>query len=123
MITVELPWMPSVLRPNRARTRHWAANGTAAKLYKSVCAIAIREQGVPRDFSDSVPVALTIRFHPPTRRRYDRDGSLSALKAGLDALADHLGMDDNDFEPITICRGGVVKGGKVVITITDYGSF
>lgn len=118
MIQVTLPWMPAVLRPNRARTRHWAANGTAAKLYKSVCAIAIREQIASDEFG-SVPVALTIQFCPPTRRKYDRDGSLSALKAGLDALADHLGMDDDDFEPITICRGPVIKGGQVIVTITE----
>lgn len=117
MITVTLPWPPSALRPNKARTRHWAQNGTAAAIYKSLCAIELREQGIGK-----VPckqVALTIRFCPPDRKRRDRDGSLSAFKAGLDCLAEALGMDDDDFEPITICRGPVVKGGRVEITITE----
>ena len=119
MITVEMPWPPSELRPNRERTRHWRANASTAASYKAICSIALRQQGLDPSLSDSVPVALTIRFCPPTRRKYDRDGSLSAFKAGLDALAAHLGMDDNDFEPVTICRGAVVKGGAVQVTISE----
>lgn len=112
-----LPWPPSVLRPNRARTRHWAANGTAAALYKSVCAIALREQGAEVLGVDRV--AVTLEFCPPRLGKMDRSGSLAAFKAGEDALADALGIDDDNFEPITLKRGQKVAGGCVVVTVTE----
>jgi len=118
MIQVELPWPPGQLRPNVARRTHWRSNSTAAALYKSLCAMDLRPQIDKAEFG-SVPISLTIQFCPPSRRKYDRDGSLSSIKAGLDALAAHLGMDDDDFEPITLRRGPVVKGGKVVITLME----
>lgn len=116
MLRVTLPWPPSELRPNAARRRHYHANAATAAKYKADCYVAILEQGInPADG----PLSLTITFHPPTRRKYDRDGSLSAIKAGLDILAAHLGIDDDDFEPITLCRGGVIKGGAVEIVISE----
>jgi Holliday junction resolvase RusA-like endonuclease len=121
MITVELPWMPSVLRPNRARTRHWAANGKAAAAYKAECLIELRRQGLGKIDADQV--AITLRFHPPRRGRMDRSGSLAAFKAAEDALADVIGIDDDQFEPITLCRGDPVPGGKVVVTIHDMEGF
>lgn len=119
MIAVTLPWPPSELRPNRERTRHWRSNASAAAAYKAVCFVSLRAQGLVPLCLDNTTVALTIRFCPPSRRKYDRDGSLSAFKAGMDALAHHLGMDDDDFEPITICRGPVIKGGSVEVLIHE----
>ena len=116
---INLPWPPAQLRPNSARRSHWRSNATLAKRYKDDCLIALLEQRVNRTFSASVPVEVDITFCPPSRRKYDRDGSLSAIKAGLDILAAHIGMDDDDFEPITLRRGDVIKGGLVVIILTE----
>lgn len=118
MLQFSLSWPPSALRPNAARRRYWAANATAAALYKSVVAIELREQGVAIMAMPS-RLAVTLRFCPPTRRTYDLDGSLSACKSALDQLADMLGVDDACFEPITLCRGPVLKGGRVEVTITE----
>lgn len=117
MIQFELPWPPSVLRPNAARRRHWAQNGTAAALYKSLCAMELRAQGAEK--LDVPRVAVILQFCPPRGGRMDRSGTLAAFKAGEDALADAIGVDDDDFEPITLCRGPVVKGGKVLITLME----
>jgi len=114
---INLPWPPAQLRPNSARRSHWRSNATLAKRYKDDCLIALLEQRVKK--SAGAPVGVDITFHAPSRRKYDRDGSLSAIKAGLDILAAHIGMDDDDFEPITLRRGDVIKGGLVVIIITE----
>lgn len=117
MLSCVLPWPPSALRPNRARRQHWGQNATAAALYKSLCAIEFREQGIGKVDCDRVSITLT--FCPPRRGKMDRSGSLAAFKAGEDALADALGVDDDNFEPITLCRGPVVKGGEVRISIEE----
>ncbi len=117
MIQCSLPWPPSELRPNRARRQHWGRNGSLAAAYKALCAIELRAQGIEK--IDAEQVAVTFRFCPPRRGKMDRSGSLGAFKAGEDALAEALGIDDDNFEPVTLCRGPVVKGGRVDITITD----
>jgi crossover junction endodeoxyribonuclease RusA len=46
---------------------------------------------VPRD---ARPL-MSITFYPPDRRKRDLDGMLSAIKSGLDGLADAIGCDDS----------------------------
>lgn len=116
MIPLSLPWPPSGLRPNRARTQHWAVNGKLSAAYKAGCAIALRGQGLCE-----IPYTrlhLSLRFHPPTKRHYDLDGSLSAAKAMCDAIADVTGVDDRHFS-YTLRHGEPVKGGRVDIVITE----
>lgn len=86
-----LPWPPSALSPNSRL--HWAAKAKAAAKYRRACWACALEQGARRIEADRLHVALT--FAPPSRRRYDLDNLLSRMKAGLDALADVLGVDDS----------------------------
>lgn len=117
MICAQLPWPPSSLRPNAARRRHYMANAKDAAAYKALCAIELRAQGIGR--VDCEQVAVTLRFCPPRRGRMDRSGTLAAFKAGEDALSEALGIDDDDFEPITLCRGDPVKGGAVFVQVSE----
>lgn len=61
-------------------------------------------------------IVLRVTFNPPDRRRRDLDGMFSAVKAGLDGIADALAADDYRFA-FTIRRAEPVKGGRVLVEI------
>lgn len=114
MIQVSLPWPPSALRHNAHQ--HWRKRHVASQLYKSVCSISLREQGLGK--VDAERLHLTMTFLPPDRRRHDMDGMLSRTKWGIDCIAELTGVDDYFFG-LTLIRGEPVKGGRVDITITE----
>jgi len=78
-----LPWPPACLFPNKKNGRHWGATNTEKKKYYSDCYyIALSEK--PKEINH-----VLIIFTPPMKkgRPPDVDGSLSAIKNGLDAVA------------------------------------
>lgn len=110
--TLSLPWPPSQLTPNFKRKNHWTAYSKFTKKYREDCKL-IGLQIKPKA-EDKLPI--TIVFYPPDNRRRDKDGMISAFKAGQDGLSDAWGIDDNLFDP-TYKFGGPVKFGKVVVMI------
>ena len=113
MLTVILPWPPSALSPNARQ--HWAALAKAKRAYRRACWAQAIEQGARRLHGvDRLHVGL--EFVPPSRRPFDLDNLLARMKAGLDGLADVLGVDDSKWE-ITI-RRGEPPGGFVRVQIT-----
>lgn len=107
-----LPWPSAALSPN-SRV-HWSVKAKATKAYRKdagwlTCISKTR-------FNHEGPIHLKITFLPPTKRRYDLDGLLSRIKAGLDGVADGLGVDDNRFA-LTIERGNVCPPGWVRIEV------
>lgn len=62
-------------------------------------------------------VHLNLTFTPPTRRRFDLDNLLARMKAGLDGLADVLGVDDSRWT-LEISKADQV-GGYVQVEITE----
>lgn len=116
MLSCVLPYPPSALRPNAVNRQYWQKSRTAAALYKSLCAIELREQGLGKVDADRLH--LTIQFCPPDARRRDLDNMLASVKHGIDAISDAVGVDDYHFG-FTISRGPVVKGGEVRISITE----
>ena len=90
---IMLPWPPKDLSPN-ARV-HWARLARAKKVYRAECATQAMAQGARRLAAGKLHLALT--FYPPTRRAFDLDNSLARMKAGLDGLADVLGVDDKHW--------------------------
>ena len=62
------------------------------------------------------PLSLRITFHPPDKRRRDRDNMIAAFKAGQDGLSDSLGVDDSQFVT-SYAVGDVIKGGSVVVEV------
>ena len=117
MITVRLPWPPKELSPN-ARV-HWAKKAKAANGYRWYCrAETGTKWWAARSRYASAPVNLAITFHPPDRRRRDLDNMLASIKAGIDGIADALGVDDQHFS-LRLERGEPTKGGEVVAVITE----
>lgn len=110
---IVLPWPPSELSPNKRQ--HWAQLAKAKKLYRAACATQARLQGIDRMASERLHLSLT--FYPPTRRAYDLDNLLARCKAGLDGLADVVGVDDSRWS-LSIQKAGEV-GGYVEVTITE----
>ena len=108
---LELPWPPKELSPN-ARL-HWAKLAKAKKAYRAECAYLAIAQGIRKVEADKLHLSLT--FFAPTRRAYDLDNALARMKAGLDGLADVLGVDDSKWS-LSIARGDTT-GGSVTVVI------
>lgn len=108
-----LPWPPADLSPN-ARG-HWSKLARAKKAYRAACAWTAKEQGARKVEADALAVRIT--FVPPDRRARDTDNMLASIKAGLDGLADVLGVDDSRWT-LTIARADEV-GGMVRVEVRD----
>lgn len=110
---IVLSWPPRELHPNARK--HFHAKARAAKAYRVSATYAAMAEGPQIDVSG--PLSLSIDFYPPDKRRRDLDGCLSAVKAGLDGIADAYQINDFNINPITIRRCEPVKGGRVEVRI------
>jgi crossover junction endodeoxyribonuclease RusA len=91
MTKITLPWPPKELSPN-ARL-HWAKLAGAKKAYRETCYFVARQQKLAKIEADRLDVHFV--FYPPTRRRIDLDNCISRMKAGIDAMALIVGVDDS----------------------------
>lgn len=112
IFTVTLPWPPAALSPNSRG--HWAQLARARKAYRQACAWQARAQGASR--VDAQRLHVNLSFHKPSRRPMDLDNCLSRMKAGLDGLADVLGVDDSRWT-ISLEFAPTV-GGMVVVQVS-----
>lgn len=112
---IELPWPDKKLSPN-ARV-HFHALAKAKKEYKQLVTWEFNMQisHIPDFLDGNIPIKIT--FHPPDRRRRDDDNAITSFKAGRDAIAQALGVDDFRFRPVTYDWQDPVKGGKVVVVV------
>ena len=104
MLTIILPFPHSDLNPNRAHGRHW---GALAKLKKDARLQAYLEtrkvlNGKKHVFSGLI--SLTLTFFMVDHRKRDADNLLGASKPSIDGVAEGLGINDRDFEPVTVKR-------------------
>lgn len=113
MIAFTLPWPPRDLSPN-ARHAHWSQLARAKKRYRSACALQAKGQGAYPMVADRLKVHL--RFVPPDRRARDLDNCIASMKAGLDGLADVLGVDDSRWTLSAELASG--PGGLVLVEVT-----
>lgn len=117
-VTVVLPWPDRKLNPNYSKGRHWTSTTDERKTARTMARVltitALHLAGA-REFVGDVP--LSILFVAPDRRGRDRDNLLAALKPSLDGMADALGINDSQFEPLTISREFGTKPGSVILTI------
>ena len=111
---ITLDWPPTELRPN-ARV-HFRAKAAVAKLYRETAYYRGEKHDLPLPEA-GIEYAAVIKFYPPDKRRRDLDNMLASIKSGVDGLADALGINDRQLNPITIERCEPVKGGKVVVVI------
>ena len=120
MLTIDLPWPPSELMPNRARGMHWAVKGKIAKSYRAMCYV-IAKNAFRAQLNGVSPVGkqpMTVIFTPPDRRSRDGDGLMSALKPAFDGISEAIGLDDKNFRPVTYDFADIpVKKGLVSVTL------
>ncbi len=111
MMTVTLPWPPKDLSPNQRL--HWSRVSAAKKAYRTECFMRARIAGITtQSLAGASKAAVTLTFYPPDRRARDADNMLASMKAGLDGLADALGLDDRHFRitfDVAPDIGGMVK--------------
>jgi crossover junction endodeoxyribonuclease RusA len=103
-----LPWPPRELSPN-ARV-HRLAKARIARIYRQDCYLLAKTSGV------HLPPGrhpVKILFCPPDKKRRDLDNCLASIKAGLDGVAEALGVDDRLFRPVTIDFGETT--GRVLV--------
>lgn len=103
--TFTLPWPPANLSPN-ARQHHMAL-AKAKKEYRHACAWQVKSQGGAK--IDAQRLHVTLTFVPPNRRARDLDNCLASIKAGLDGLADVLGVDDSKWS-LTLHKTDTIGG-------------
>jgi len=120
MMRIELPWPDARLNPNRSKGRHWAAvHHVRGKARRDAWALTHQASRNGPSYEVGVPVPLRITFVQPDRRQRDRDNLLAAMKPSLDGIADALGINDYQFDPITIRREYGAKPGAVIVEVGD----
>lgn len=113
---IELDFPPASLFPNRAKGTHWTVTHSAKTLYRDNSGWLTKGQlngWVPTDQS----IKLTVTFVMPDKRLRDTDNCLAAAKAGLDGMADALGVNDRQFQPLVIFREYGAKPGKMIVDV------
>lgn len=109
---VDLPWPHKDLSPNAHIG--WKAKHRRRHAFRHTCAWACAAQRLRKIEADRVKATIT--FSPPDARRRDIDNMLASMKAGIDAVAEAIGVDDSRWN-ITIRRASPVKNGNVQIEI------
>lgn len=120
MLTIELPFPPKELMPNKAAGKHWSSTRALRdKYYADAYTLTFQAvnayKGPWWPLDGAVPVTIT--FNEPDKRCRDMDNMHSSLKNGLDGIATALTINDKRFSPITLKRGDVVKGGGVRVEV------
>lgn len=115
---IVLPFPPASLNPNRRH--HWSDLVEAKQTYGMNCYLLTNSA---RHKTAWVPpkgeIPLKITFVVPDKRRRDRDNLLAASKRGLDMVARALGVDDSQFEPVTLRREYGKKPGAMIVEVGE----
>jgi len=116
-----LPWPQRVLWPNSRPHNFQLAR--AKKEFREECAWEAKRKGATPLQAQALHASLV--FFPPTRRRYDLDNALAAMKSGIDGLANVLQVDDSlwSFQIAKAPQGEVGGWVKVCITTKDSDAF
>lgn len=93
MNSVTFPWPPRECSPNWRG--HWATKAKAVKAYRKTCWVLALKANINLDWC--AEIYLHTMFYPPSKRRFDQDNCIAAIKGGLDGLADALDVNDRLF--------------------------
>lgn len=99
---IKLPYPNKDLMPNRKNGKHWGAT-VEVKNDAFAQAFYLTKEAVGTTKLEG-KVAITLTFVQDDKRHRDLDNLLAASKSMLDGVAHALGIDDKNFEPITIMR-------------------
>lgn len=111
---VSFPWPPACLSPNGRA--HWGKKAKAAAKTRRDASIACQAAGVRALPWSAMHVQIT--FHPATKRAFDLDNAVARCKSLLDGVSDAVGIDDSLFT-IAPTKGDPVKGGVIIITVSE----
>lgn len=115
MLTVELPWPPSMNHYWRSVPGRGVLVSAEGRLYRQAVCAQVLIQRAAKKLAGRLEVA--IYAFPPDRRRRDLD---NLLKSCLDALT-HAGvwLDDQQIDVLSIRRGSASKGGCVTVEVKE----
>ena len=119
MITIDLPWPPSVNHLYESRGYGGGKRLSAvARQYRCLVDMRVRDarrRGEIPAAALAGRLAVTIRVYAPTRARRDLD---NLGKATLDSIT-HAKVwgDDEQIDYLTFSRAEVVKGGRITVGI------
>jgi crossover junction endodeoxyribonuclease RusA len=108
------PWPARELSPN-ARG-HWSRAARAKRHQRALWASLAHQAGLGGVRGLGMAWEVHLAFAAPCRRARDLDNLLAACKAGLDGLADAMGVDDRHWR-IAIDRADPVSGGRVDVEV------
>lgn len=112
---LELPWPPREASPNFRG--HWTVIAKAKKAYRMKCGQLGLAHGLNLAPKTATKVNVHLLFCAPDRRARDWDNLLASMKAGLDGLADAMGVDDAKWRPSLDVADDPVKHGKVIVSL------
>lgn len=114
-VTFALPF-PAVSKLSLNSRMHWAPKSKLKKEARRLACEVAKKAFADHPVPDERPLPIRFTFHPPDKRRRDRDNMIGAFKSYADGIADAIGVDDADWEP-TYPPGDPVKGGCVIVEI------
>lgn len=117
-ILITLPFPDRRLNPNSSKGKHWGSTVALRKAARTGAAALTAVASTGHRLEPGAELALVITFVQPDRRARDRDNLLAACKPMLDGVADALGVNDSQFEPVMIRREYGKKPGAVRVEIT-----
>lgn len=111
---LELPWPDRRLSPNARE--HWTTTSKIKKLYRARCKAIGLAVGLGYLEGSENAVSVCLTFFAPDKRARDMDNMLASMKAGLDGLADAMGVDDSKWR-ISMEVAESTKGGRVLVEV------
>lgn len=118
-IAIVIGWPDKPLWINRrAGYSHWREYPAKEAALNEGCVATLQALGgEPKPDWQGERLALTITAHKGNKGTYDLDNLAGALKHHLDGIAATLGINDKQFDRLTVIRGKPEKVGRVVIEI------
>lgn len=99
MIEVSIPWPEVACWPNRSKGWHWTRTSRARKAQREIALDVARELVLPAG-----ALVAIVYLRPPSRRGYDADNALAALKGAFDGIFEACGRDDSEIVDSRIRR-------------------
>lgn len=115
-VTIVLPFPDMNLSANNIKRRHWSKNRKFSKVARELACVLAAQQVAEKVNAETINVHL--RFHQPDAIKRNRDNIVTAFKSYQDGVADALNIPDERWN-VTYSFGDIVKGGKVVLEITE----
>jgi crossover junction endodeoxyribonuclease RusA len=116
MMVVKLPFPSASLFPNRKNGQHWGKT-VAERTAQHEAGYLLTKQAKGDYTPPDGPIALSLLYLTPDKRKRDADNMLAASKALIDGMAYALGIDDSRFRPVLVDWQHGPKGGALIAAV------